>query len=484
MPRKTVNHPTTSSSRGRQSQHQQRRQQLGTKQKPPRSSIWCHRHPYQLGGCILTNIVLLVTALLTHSNRTALDLYALDELFLAVSDSLTTITGDNTPENSNLDVKKYSWMLLENSSGIPYDSDWPRKTNTTAPVMSLIHVGKAGGMTLRSATSLMCRLKPQMYNTPEKIEECIHNHLPPRTDGVLAHAVQYYHHMHDINVTHLQKSTHFVLTLRHPVDRIISTFRYSHPQNCNLDVYKYKVVRPWGCDVQKRWHVPNSTEAWLYKQCFPSAAMEAFAQAIMSPYSNNNNHNNGNDQSFQSKCRWMARQIVMGKGDPMPAPHMVFNYEYYLHKTLQPFPNTPVLAVRTTQEWEDMTALDQALGGKGIFRKAGRVEAHGSSSYYPSPLSPEAYHKLCCVLHHEIVDIYIPALLSKRIVNLNATAKWEALEEVRMKCGISATSKNARKIVDSSWYIWQRQCQRRLDNDAKLLQAHLTALPQEHQQQP
>lgn len=88
-----------------------------------------------------------------------------------------------------------------------------------------VHVGKAGGLSIRKATSLACWLTPGKYNTPAKMQACIQKYFAKTS--VLSLQTTGYMHMHAIhnNFTSASSSTRqcFLFVLRHPVDRIIST---------------------------------------------------------------------------------------------------------------------------------------------------------------------------------------------------------------------------------------------------------------------
>jgi hypothetical protein len=356
------------------------------------------------------------------------------------------------------------------------NSNWARRTtahninnSTTTTVqphyqlepkdrlITLVHIGKAGGLTVRAATSLMCRLSLKKYNTPEKVDLCIQRFLP--RGNFLDRAVQYYFHMFAVNETQLAASTSFLVTLRNPVSRIVSNFRYSHPVNCNQPHWLHKAVavRPWGCEVLGHLENLRSTDYRLYRQCFPSSGFEDMAQSVLSPWPVTTHFVEANlTLEQQHNCRWIALQYIQGKWSTRPGPHMHYNYEYYRNWTLLAYPEKEFLAVRTTHEWQDMKALDIAMGGNGNFRRDGRKESHGSELFEPSPLSTEAYQKLCCVLEREI-EMYQD--LVHHMINLNATEKEECMDDVKQKCGIT-----------EEWGVWRRKCQEHLKRDEVELQ--------------
>jgi hypothetical protein len=337
-------------------------------------------------------------------------------------------------------------------------------TSTTSPTqpfqlpryeraITLVHVGKSGGLTMRRATSLTCRLSPKRLNTTQKMESCLQHFSIDKS--VLAHDVKYYLHMYAYKPAEIHNSTSFLFLLRNPVDRVISSFRYSHPQNCESLLVYNATIQPWSCRTIEYAKKRRYATHQLYTVCFPSAAMEEFAQNVLSPFPQG-------DTSHHFVRTNIARQFIQGHWEDSPAPHMKYNYEHYRNITISSYPNKEVLGVRTKNQWEDIKALDIAMGGRGIFSREGHQETHGSENYIPSPLTTSAYHKLCCVLEHEI-GIFADIL--NRVINLNATVKQEMMDDVRHKCGLGT----------QSWDMWRRQCQERLAADILELEPFLMA---------
>lgn len=347
-------------------------------------------------------------------------------------------------------AKKKETQSNENSSIVNIttsSSDWRGYKNRT---IILTHVGKAGGLTLRRATSLICRQNSRARNrTEDETRGCVEHHFSP--NATLSRQVKHYFHMFAYHEEELKHSTSFLFPLRNPVDRAISSYRYSHPENCLKGI---RGLRPWGCRVAERWKKPGVAEYLAYTTCFPSPGMEDFAQSTMSPW-RNNTHFDTLSSNEQRMCRRLARRMLEGKGPNTPNPHMWYNYFFYHNKTVARYPEKEMFGVRTTHEWEDIIALDKAVGGTAEFRKKGHAASHGSEKYYPSPLSEEAYHKLCCVLNDEIA-LYED--LIHRVLNFDDTVKQECIDEVRQKCGITM-----------SWDDWRQQCRTRLAHDTQSL---------------
>ena len=331
-------------------------------------------------------------------------------------------------------------------------------------IITLVHVGKAGGVSLRRVTVIYCKLffrkKIWASTRKERIQNCIHKHFPDPPNTILSHQTQHYFHIEEYNDTEIAQSTSFLITLRNPIDRIISTYRYSHPGNCN-DNNRHEVWRPRGCEAEKHKNKTGLIQNDIHYKCFPSPAMEDFAQALMKPWKPWNTNNNNNyllSKQERRHCRYLAREMVQGHGTYGSAPHMLYNYFYYAQRSIWKYPNKEVFAIRTEHEWDDIVALDRMLGGNANFVE-NRDVSHGSEGYVPSPLSKQAYQKLCCALESEI-EIYQDIL--ERVINLNSRAKQDELESIREKCGIQTT-----------WTEWRIECRRHLRKDLRFLHPSL-----------
>jgi hypothetical protein len=236
--------------------------------------------------------------------------------------------------------------------------------------------------------------------------------------------------------------------------------------NCPRHLLEEDVLLPGGCRLFKneKLFLPGTSSDILFNTCFPSAAMEDFAQSIMSPWVSGAHFDANLTAPQQWVCRKIAQSIVKGHAEYNHGamPHMEFNYRYYGEETFLKYPNKEVLVVRTEHEWEDLFRLDRWLGGKGIHKDARYEITHGSTSYVPSPLSPQSYQKLCCVLVDEIEMFF---LILDKARNLNAAQKHESRQEVYQTCSIAGRQNST--LV--SWHDWKATCHQRLQEDAKVL---------------
>ena len=329
----------------------------------------------------------------------------------------------------------------------------------------LIHVGKAGGSSIRETLLPDCLSNNTLPNqTQEEIKhwkKCIAAINAGQALSLYTNKRVF--HMWDKNETEMEQATTFVMTLRNPVDRMVSTYRYHHPNNCiNASDHPGENIPPsGGCQMVRLGRMkPGQTGFQLFSQCFPSAAMEDFAQSVMIPWTGTSDAFQNLPETQQFKCRDLARQMVQGKPKSKAVPHMFYNYEYYATSGIWKYPEKEFFGIRTEHEWEDWVAVDQWIGGSGSYEKTyGLKFSHGSQYFEPSPLSTEAYRKLCCVLGQEI-DVYLK--MFDLAVNLDEAAKQQSEQQIRDQCGVTAAV---------SWEDWRAECQERIAESSAIIPA-------------
>ena len=289
----------------------------------------------------------------------------------------------------------------------------------------------------------------------------------------LAKEAQYYFYLGSVEHSELQQSTSFIFTLRNPVDRILAIFHDAHPLSCTTTTPATAVTadsdsRPHGCETTTYWNMPGTRQHTFYTKCFPQVdPPEAFCQAMTSPWPDIS----GEDRLVktiaqqQQDCRWLAREAVAGTNADLAvlAPHMYYNYEYYVEQTLWKYSSQEILVVRTEHEQKDLNTLN-ALLLKNTVAMEGDVSQQQQFAAAPSvPLlmtptvTPEAYAKVCCVLEKEI-EIYESIL--KQAVNLPIYVKEDTMDELRQKCGLSE---------QLAWAEWRVRCKEQMEMDSVLL---------------
>lgn len=349
----------------------------------------------------------------------------------------------------------YEEMVDRLSLAIPNDNETaiihPRLRPIKNRAIMIVHVGKAGGSTfIRS-------FYPQ-HHEPGNILQ--------RTPVLLPIC-----HMHACSKTTMQKATSLLFVVRNPIDRLISAYKFSHPDNCvTFDTARRMNVTNdiWGC------RVPRDAR-WFYRNC--ASTLEELANV---PFSTGTAHDNNS-----SDCRQSIRDMVGGNRknrlSRAQSTHAFFNYAHYKNVTIDRlYKNAPnimtnndttnyasnvssssliviepkeILVVRTEHLWEDASTLDQMMGGSGNFNTQQKDITHGSENYHThtSLLSARGYERLCCMLGEEI-DAFEGIV--QRATNLNASEIMDTVREVERKCGI---------LAYSSRRVWAKSCRDRLD---------------------
>lgn len=271
-----------------------------------------------------------------------------------------------------------------------------------------VHVGKTGGETIQWRIKLSCKLR---RNALMK-EECF-EHFQGE-ESFLSQATVGYLHCDKLKPKgSLKNSTAFMVSIRNPIDRIISWFQYMHLGNCvpnrpSAACNLKKDNSPWGIN--------------FYKICFP--VIDDFVKAMVV-----------STVKGSTGCSALALETVQGRGPEGPSNHMYFNYFYYANATIYRFPHRNVLAVRQEMLWDDLRSIESYLGGDPHrpFERQGPTITHGSEQFrYRASLDPKLVLRLCCAIPKEI-ETY--KYILERAVNLDVRQKSNSLKGVLSKCG-------------------------------------------------
>ena len=119
-----------------------------------------------------------------------------------------------------------------------------------------VHVGKTGGETIMWRIKLICKLRRSKLLK----EECF-EHFEGQEESFLSKATVGYLHCDKLKPKNSMKnSTAFVISIRNPIDRMVSWFQYMHPDNCVPNL-------PSGaCNLKKD---NNPWGIAFYQTCFP-----------------------------------------------------------------------------------------------------------------------------------------------------------------------------------------------------------------------
>lgn len=279
------------------------------------------------------------------------------------------------------------------------------------PRIYIIHVGKAGGISLINSLQLIDRMlsdeiQCRMNKTRdgEDDDACF---SPTSDDSQLARHTIGYFHMWGVNRPEderrwlLKKTNTFLFTARDPIDRLISSYNYHRDYFQNT--------------------TKHANYKRFYKDCFPRG-LDAMIDILRNDKDN-------------SCTKLGLRALTGGFGGGW---HFELNYQYYKKYSMDAWPNHAVAVVRTEHMQQDLAQLDELLGGKGQFKD--EKHAHGSGRYavpYSAHLSPSNTVFLCCLIYREM-EAYQTMIL--KAFNLDDFQKRDSLSNLLNRCQIKKAS--------------------------------------------
>ena len=268
-----------------------------------------------------------------------------------------------------------------------------------------VHIGKTGGSSLTGVIRNAC-----------------HSFMPHpcsvvANETLASKLLTSYYHVPDFHRIPQSQHDFYLVTLRDPFSRAVSTFVYEHFLNRKA---RGDRIRPVG---QRR-------ELEKGYRCFPT--LESFVK-----------HLEGNSSDFiwlegdkkvigDVSCRDLARASIHGQVRLFE--HYFFNFQRI--KALMPTP-TPETIFVTRQEllWEDWTAINAALGQtEGVTIPARRAQDRNFSHMelpVTKDLSAAGTETLCTALQAEF-DAYLWFL--RRGANVLPSELEEAIDRIRKRC--------------------------------------------------
>jgi hypothetical protein len=306
--------------------------------------------------------------------------------------------------------------------------------------MVFMHVGKTGGETLRRHVfQFSCRL---IFNEQERTK-CLRD---VGKESVLSSVTRGICHQKHSWPTpkYVQRATDYLFTVREPIARFESWYRYSHPNNCILQPAQKEggggvAMNIDGCKAKRRSILqgPASFSARFWK-CFPS--IESMAEALDDPaYSSSSSYPPDSIIHNATDCIELVRFafLFVGVTDLF---HLTANYRYYSQMAgLEEHPDhKTVWVVRTDHLWSDAERIDKRLGGQGNFSHTQNVRySHGSESFRDKRgLKKDAnLDRICCALWPEMVAY---RSIMDRAANLNDAERIESYTLTWKRCNVTS----------------------------------------------
>jgi hypothetical protein len=227
-------------------------------------------------------------------------------------------------------------------------------------------------------------------------------------------------------------------TLRNPVTRVVSWFRYLNPANC----LPYEDYYSTACNTNRSIvnnHKNKKGSQWSFKffKCFPT--INHFADALLS--SSSFEQEISDDGNSNNNCSLLAWKTIRGESSPSSS-HMYFNHRYYWQETVAKYPNMEIWVARTEYLWDDLDRIETLLLGKTTTTSTAprhskkRNVTHGSEGHVQKEsLSAKSQMRLCCALKEEIT---VYGNLLERATNLEDSARNQSLWMVAHQCGASS----------------------------------------------
>ncbi|CAB9498209.1 expressed unknown protein [Seminavis robusta] len=301
------------------------------------------------------------------------------------------------------------------------------------PSIHLMHVGKAGGTTLRDYV-----IKWNNCSLPPKKKQ----HCLEIFNGVEESMISKY----TKGITHYERtfgkplSSEDILlyVVRAPIDRFVSWWGATFPIKC---------VEHGKCSGKKRALAKHIQQ--FYLKCFPS--LESFTQAL-NPSHNpavkaqntsdllSNHTAAANATTDYTDCNQLLQRAFQSVGKSHYG-HLTAGYRYYYQLAGGPssIRNHFIVTIRTEYFWDDVVQFDLALGGHGDFHTVmGRKKTHGSEKYWTKhndTISPANMPYVCCALWPEMV---VYRTLVKHAVNLLPQQRIQTYQKTWNQCQVQS----------------------------------------------
>ena len=296
--------------------------------------------------------------------------------------------------------------------------------NGTEPRIAFMHVGKTGGLTLRTKVLYfgceVIKKKEVKQTCLEEMNESgvEESNLSKYTRGLYHFQARFGENRYKIH----GGATDVLFSIREPVARAISWYGYHSPNSYNEVALRSRYI------AKKD---PNSFEGRFFYDCFRSEA--EMTQALVPGYTYNTTRTKN-----VTDCQFLLRDVF--EDISMKYGHLSAGYRYYLRMSKltgkeEKHRKRRVLSIRTEFLWKDIETIDILLGGSGDFGNLeGKSVTHGSEKRAKAEISQESTIYLCCALlpefaaYREIVE---------RSANLDAQEKLETYRLSWRRCNVT-----------------------------------------------
>ena len=269
---------------------------------------------------------------------------------------------------------------------------------------AFVHIGKTGGSTLSALLRNAC-----------------HSWMPHPcrnvTDETIASKlIESYYHVPDFGLLPQSHHDFYLLSIRDPFDRAVSSFVFEHALNRKARKDPFTPAR----------RIPEMEAAFA---CFPT--LESYVQYLEGDSTDFDWPYHRSEVPAES-CRDLARASFHGKVRPFN--HFYFNYQRI--KSLLPAPDLQkTYVIRQEFLWKDWVSVNAALGqteGVKIPEERNQIRNHSHMILPVSKdLSSRGVSTLCDALQEEY-DSYVWFL--RKAINLDPVDVAEAISQIKQRC--------------------------------------------------
>eukprot|EP00980_Cylindrotheca_fusiformis_P004006 scaffold880_cov132-Cylindrotheca_fusiformis.AAC.2 len=271
----------------------------------------------------------------------------------------------------------------------PYQEPTMPPRDSSVKSAGFVHIGKTGGSSISTLLRNGC--------TSFVAGPC--RNISHETS--VSKYVEHYYHVPDFWRLPETKHEAFIISIRDPFDRSVSSLLYHHPENAK--VYSLRQTK------KQLYYGP------LAYACFPT--LEAFAQ-LMHGNSTNCNYPYRQNSIVADDCTGLACAVVHGKVRLFS--HLFFNYRNILDTKLPTDPPRRIFVLRQEFLWDDWKALNQLLGQTEpvIIPSASEKWRNVTGIKLPvtRDISLDGRNKLCHALQAEFMAYF---RILKKAINMN-----------------------------------------------------------------
>ena len=308
---------------------------------------------------------------------------------------------------------------------------------------AFVHVGKTGGSSLSQLLRYGCH--------SFMLTHCDYRTMSAKDESIISKLTTYYH-VPDFEKGTNQSYEFYVITIRDPLDRIVSAYLESHPENLEAFVHynilnnpKYRnLLENEGPEAAQqyydnKWRMEDKRIKFSYfrgvYECMPT--LDTFAQMLkggeMMEYKNKTPANKWLWQIPNFNCSEKSKLIFFHKNAPR-MNHFYWNLQSIVQSLNINIHQSSIFLIRTEHMNQDWIQANQYLGQKAENVKVPEVNLRNASTYnYPvqNTLSDSGREMLCQALKPEY-ELFMKLLSSA--VNLSTEQKQESLNMVQKKC--------------------------------------------------